>query len=179
MMLMFCLSTSVKSHVLYMRRPSWPTHNKMYVTRSACSLSRNGPLKISSQYCLNDLNSVGRSAANQFIRGGSIPDSSPMAIMGVFNNMFSQCVNAASLFQCYFNRKSTGDHNHNTKRRQAMQRMHRHSSLSSSSSSFLSFHQQSCPLNCALPMPGTADGDVVSRCQVLGRAGSVHHGADQ
>ena len=48
-----------------------------------------------------------------------------------------------------------------------------------SSSSFLSFHQESCPLNCALPMPGTADGDVVSRCQVLGRAGSVHHGADQ
>ena len=93
---MFCLSTSVRSHVLYMRRPSWPTHNKMYVTRSACSLSRNGPLKISSQYCLNDLNSVGRSAANQFIRGGSIPESSPMAIMGVFNN--SQCVNTASLF---------------------------------------------------------------------------------
>ena len=28
-------------------------------------------------------------------------------------------------------------------------------------------------------MPGTADGDVVSRCQGLGRAGSVHHGADQ
>ena len=25
-------------------------------------------------------------------------------------------------------------------------------------------------------MPGTVDGDVVSRCQVLGRAGSVHHG---
>ena len=47
------------------------------------------------------------------------------------------------------------------------------------SSSFLSFHQESCPLNCALPMPGTADGDVVSRCQVFGRAGSVHHGADQ
>ena len=47
------------------------------------------------------------------------------------------------------------------------------------SSSFLSFHQESCPLNCALPMPGTADGDVVSRCRVLGRAGSVHHGADQ
>ena len=46
-------------------------------------------------------------------------------------------------------------------------------------SSFLSFHQESCPLNCALPVPGTADGDVVSRCQVLGRAGSVHHGADQ
>ena len=51
--------------------------------------------------------------------------------------------------------------------------------LAHSSSSFLSFHQESCPLNCALPMPGTADGDVVSRCQVLGRAGSVHHGADQ
>ena len=49
----------------------------------------------------------------------------------------------------------------------------------SPSSSFLSFHQESCPLNCALPMPGTAYGDVVSRCQVLGRAGSVHHGADQ
>ena len=128
-MLMFCLSTSVRYHVLYMRRPSWPTHNKMYVTRSACSLSRNGRLKISSQYCLNDLNSVGRSAANQFIRGGSIPDSSPMAIMGVFNN--SQCVNTASLFKCYFNRKSTRDHNHNTTRRQAMQRMHRHCNCSS------------------------------------------------
>ena len=36
-----------------------------------------------------------------------------------------------------------------------------------------------CQSNCALPMPGTADGDVVSRCQVLGRAGSVHHEADQ
>ena len=35
-----------------------------------------------------------------------------------------------------------------------------------------------CQSNCVLPMPGTADGDVVSRCQVLGRAGSVHHGAD-
>ena len=30
----------------------------------------------------------------------------------------------------------------------------------------------------ALPMPGTADGDAISRCQVLGRAGSVHHAAD-
>ena len=28
-------------------------------------------------------------------------------------------------------------------------------------------------------MPGTADGDGVSRRQVLGRAGSVHHEADQ
>ena len=36
-----------------------------------------------------------------------------------------------------------------------------------------------CPSNCALPMPGTADGDVVGHCQVLGRAGSVHHGTDQ
>ena len=36
-----------------------------------------------------------------------------------------------------------------------------------------------CPSNCALPMPGTADGDVVSHCQVLGRAGSVNHGAGQ
>ena len=25
-----------------------------------------------------------------------------------------------------------------------------------------------CPSNCALPMSGTVDGDVVSRCQVLG-----------
>ena len=33
--------------------------------------------------------------------------------------------------------------------------------------------------NRALPMPGTADGDAISRCQVLGRAGSVHHGTDQ
>ena len=36
-----------------------------------------------------------------------------------------------------------------------------------------------CSSNRALPMLGTADGDAVSRCQVLGRAGSVHHGADQ
>ena len=36
-----------------------------------------------------------------------------------------------------------------------------------------------CPSICALAMPGTAHGDAVSRCQVLGRAGSVHHGADQ
>ena len=28
-------------------------------------------------------------------------------------------------------------------------------------------------------MPGTADGDAISRCQVLNRAGSAHHGADQ
>ena len=35
------------------------------------------------------------------------------------------------------------------------------------------------PSNRALPMIGTVDGDVVSRCQVLGRACSVHHGADQ
>ena len=32
-----------------------------------------------------------------------------------------------------------------------------------------------CSSNRALPMLGTADGDAVSRCQVLGRAGSVHH----
>ena len=36
-----------------------------------------------------------------------------------------------------------------------------------------------CLSNRALPMLGTADGDAVSRCQVLGRAVSVHHGADQ
>ena len=36
-----------------------------------------------------------------------------------------------------------------------------------------------CSSNRALPMPGTADGDAVSHCQVMGRAGSVHHGADQ
>ena len=36
-----------------------------------------------------------------------------------------------------------------------------------------------CPSNCARQMPGSADGDSISRCQVLGRAGSVHHGADQ
>ena len=113
--------TSVKSQVLYMRRPSWPTHSRMYVTRSACSLSRNGPLKISSQYCFNDLNSVGRSAAIQFIRGVYIPDSSPVAIMGVFNN--SQCVTTASLLKCYFSRKSTRDPNHNTTRRQVIQRL--------------------------------------------------------
>ena len=48
-------------------------------------------------------------------------------------------------------------------------------------SSFVSFHQESyaCPSNRALPMPGTADGDAVSRCQDLGRAGSVHLRADQ
>ena len=35
--------------------------------------------------------------------------------------------------------------------------------------------------NCALAMSSTADGDAVNqcRCQVLGRAGSVHHGADE
>ena len=33
--------------------------------------------------------------------------------------------------------------------------------------------------NCALSMPGTADGGAISRCQVLSRARSVHHGADQ
>ena len=33
-----------------------------------------------------------------------------------------------------------------------------------------------CPSNCALPMPGTVDSDVVSRCQVLVRAGCVHPG---
>ena len=36
-----------------------------------------------------------------------------------------------------------------------------------------------CPSNRALPMLGTLGGDAVSHCQVLGRAGSVHHGADQ
>ena len=36
-----------------------------------------------------------------------------------------------------------------------------------------------CLSNRALPMLGTADGDAVNRCQVLGRAGSVHHGTDQ
>ena len=36
-----------------------------------------------------------------------------------------------------------------------------------------------CSSNRALPMHGTADGDAVSHCQVMGRAGSVHHGADQ
>ena len=35
-----------------------------------------------------------------------------------------------------------------------------------------------CPSNCALPMSGTVDGDVVSRCHVLGRAASIHHGTD-
>ena len=33
-----------------------------------------------------------------------------------------------------------------------------------------------CSSNGALTVLGTADGDAVSRCQVLGRAGSVHHG---
>ena len=33
--------------------------------------------------------------------------------------------------------------------------------------------------NCALTMPGTADGYAISHCQVLGRAGGVNHGADQ
>ena len=42
-------------------------------------------------------------------------------------------------------------------------------------------HHNSCPSTCrmanpAVPMTDTADGDAVSRCQVLGRAGSVHHG---
>ena len=35
-----------------------------------------------------------------------------------------------------------------------------------------------CSSNRALPMPGTANGDAISHCQVMGRAGSVHHGAD-
>ena len=35
-----------------------------------------------------------------------------------------------------------------------------------------------CRSNRAVPVPGTADGDTVSRCQILGRAGSVHHGED-
>ena len=35
-----------------------------------------------------------------------------------------------------------------------------------------------CSSNRALPMLGTADGDAVSHCQVMGRACSVHHGAD-
>ena len=45
-----------------------------------------------------------------------------------------------------------------------------------SSSSFLSFHQESYVrqmVPSGLPMLGTADGDAVSRCQVFGRAGSV------
>ena len=33
------------------------------------------------------------------------------------------------------------------------------------------------PVKCS--MPDTADGDAISRCEVLSRAGSVHHGADQ
>ncbi len=36
-----------------------------------------------------------------------------------------------------------------------------------------------CSSNRALPMLGTADDDAVSRCPFLGRAGSVHHGAEQ
>ena len=36
-----------------------------------------------------------------------------------------------------------------------------------------------CSSNRTLPMPGTANGDAISHCQVMGRAGSVHHGADQ
>ena len=43
-------------------------------------------------------------------------------------------------------------------------------------------HHHSCPStsrmsksNRALTMPGTADGDAISRCQVLGRAGSVYY----
>ena len=36
-----------------------------------------------------------------------------------------------------------------------------------------------CLSNRALSMPGTADGDAISHCQILSRAGSIHHGADQ
>ena len=46
-------------------------------------------------------------------------------------------------------------------------------------------HHHYCPStsrmsmsNRALPMSGTADGDAVSHWQVLRRAGSVHHRAD-
>ena len=46
-------------------------------------------------------------------------------------------------------------------------------------SSFLSFPPVAFQSNCALPMPWTADGDAISRCQVSSRGGSVHHGADQ
>ena len=46
-------------------------------------------------------------------------------------------------------------------------------------SSFLSFPPVAFQSNCALPMPCTADGDAISRCQVSSRGGSVHHGADQ
>ena len=34
-------------------------------------------------------------------------------------------------------------------------------------------------LDHGLTIPGTADGDAFSGCQFLGRAGSVHRGADQ
>ena len=36
-----------------------------------------------------------------------------------------------------------------------------------------------CPLNRAFSMLRTAYCEAVSRCQVLGRAGRVHHGTDQ
>ena len=36
-----------------------------------------------------------------------------------------------------------------------------------------------CQSKRALPVPGTADGYAISRCQVLGRTDSVHHGANQ
>ena len=47
-------------------------------------------------------------------------------------------------------------------------------------------HNHSCPStnpmsvsNRALSMSDKDDGDAVSRCQVLSRAGSVHHGANR
>ena len=44
-------------------------------------------------------------------------------------------------------------------------------------------HHHDCPstscISVKLAMPGTADGDAISGCQVLSRAGSVHRGADQ
>ena len=36
-----------------------------------------------------------------------------------------------------------------------------------------------CQSNRSFPMPGRADGDAISRCQVLCRAGIVQHGANQ
>ena len=36
-----------------------------------------------------------------------------------------------------------------------------------------------CQSNRSFPMRGTADGDAISRCQVLCRAGIVQHGANQ
>ena len=69
----FFLSSTDKSQVLYILRPSCPTHSRIYVTFCAFVLAARGPVNISSQYCLNSLKAVGKSDDDQFMLGGVIP----------------------------------------------------------------------------------------------------------